>query len=149
MKTGELKLSVPSDAVMQLLEQLYLSEMAGLNRYLHYSFMIMGHNRIPIQGWFRGQASESMAHAIVLGEKITSYGGHPPMVTPHLEETNLHTVDAILRECLQHEESALDLYRKLARAAGDDMALEELARGMVRSETEHVDEVKKMLRSPR
>ena len=29
----------------------------------------MGHNRIPIQKWFRDQAMESMAHATTVGEK--------------------------------------------------------------------------------
>ncbi|MDB5097729.1 MAG: bacterioferritin [Cyanobacteria bacterium RYN_339] len=147
MDTGRLK--HPNDEVMQLLGEIYKSEMEGINRYLHYSFMIMGHNRIPIQKWFREQATESMDHATVIGEKITSYGGHPPMVTGAAEETNLHTVDAILRESLQHEEAALELYKRLVKAAGEDIALEEMARGFVRAETEHTDEVKKMLRSPK
>jgi bacterioferritin len=34
---------------MNCLQKLYQMEMAGIKRYLHYSFMIMGHNRIPIQ----------------------------------------------------------------------------------------------------
>jgi bacterioferritin len=147
MDTGRLK--HPNDEVMQLLGEIYKSEMEGINRYLHYSFMIMGHNRIPIQKWFREQATESMDHAVMIGEKITSYGGHPAMVLGSVEESNLHTVDAILRESLQHEEATLELYKKLVRAAGDDIALEEMARGMVRMETEHTDEVKKMLRSPK
>ncbi|MEB3284480.1 MAG: ferritin-like domain-containing protein [Candidatus Sericytochromatia bacterium] len=137
-----------NDQVMPLLHDIYKAEMAGINRYLHYSFMIMGHNRIPIQAWFRSQATESMDHATIIGEKITSYGGHPPMVAATTEETNLHTVDAILRESLQHEEATLHLYRRLVALAGEDIALEELARGFVRTETEHIDEVKKMLRSP-
>jgi bacterioferritin len=138
-----------NDAVMPILLDIYKSEMEGITRYLHYSFMIMGHNRIPIQKWFREQAMESMDHAILIGEKITSYGGHPPMVAPAAEESNLHTVDAILRESLEHEEAALALYIRLARTAGEDIALEEMARQFVRTETEHIDEVKKMLRSPR
>jgi len=141
--------ALPNQAVMGLLHEIYTSEMAGINRYLHYSFMIMGHNRIPIQKWFRDQALESMNHAILIGEKITSYGGHPPMVSAQTEEGNTHAVDAILRESLQHEEAALKLYKDLAKAAGDDIALEELARSFVRSETEHLDEVRKMLRTPR
>jgi len=137
-----------NNQVMPLLHDIYKAEMAGINRYMHYSFMIMGHNRIPIQSWFRSQATESMDHATTIGEKITSYGGHPPMVAAITEETNLHTVDAILRESLQHEEATLALYRRLVAVAADDIALEELARSFVRTETEHIDEVKKMLRSP-
>ncbi len=132
--------------LVECLHDLFKGEMAGIIRYLHYSFMVMGHNRIPIQQWFRSQAQESMAHAILLGEKITSLGGHPPVISAKVEETNLHSVDQILKESLIHEEANLELYKKLAKLAGDDIAIEEMARAFVRLETEHVEEVKKMLR---
>jgi bacterioferritin len=89
-----------------------------------------------------------MQHAVIIGEKITSLGGHPPVVSAEVEETNLHSVDQLLTESLRHEERALGLYKRLVALAGDDIALEELARDFVRSETEHQDEIKKMLRKP-
>lgn len=133
--------------VMDCLVHIFQSEMAGIIRYLHYSFMIMGHNRIPIQKWFRDQAQESMAHATQIGEKITSLGGHPPMVTARVEETNIHSVDQILQESLKFEGETLALYKKLVHVAVsvEDIALEEMAREFVRTETEHMDEVMKML----
>ena len=48
--------------------------------------MIMGYNRIPYTKWFRDNANEAMMHAIVVGEKMTSLGGHPPMVAANVEE---------------------------------------------------------------
>lgn len=134
-----------------VLQKIFESEMAGIVRYLHYSFMIMGHNRIPIQKWFRDQANESVMHTIVVGEKITSLGGHPAAVTALVAETNVHTIDGMLRESLAFEAQALEYYRelvKIAEAEGD-IALEELAREFVRAEQEHHDEVNKMLRSPK
>src|SRR3954471_5765109 len=101
--------------VMECLVQIFQSETAGIIRYLHYSFMIMGHNRIPIQKWFRDQAQESMTHATVIGEKITSLGGHPPLVTARVEETNIHSVDQILQESLGFEKETLSLYKKLVQ----------------------------------
>ncbi len=136
-----------SPEVMECLNQLFQAEMSGVIRYLHYSFMIMGHHRIPIQKWFRDQANESAAHATTIGEKITSFGGHPPTLAAKIEETKSHLVNDILEESLKFEMSTLDLYKKLVKLSGDDIALEELARGMVLQETDHVDEVKKMLRS--
>ncbi len=132
---------------LDCLNRIFQEEMAGIMRYLHYSFMIMGHNRIPIQKWFRDQATESTAHAVVIGEKITSLGGHPPLITAKIEESNNHSVDQILRESLVFEEQALKLYKELVKLAVDaeDIALEELARGFVMDETDHIDEVKKML----
>ncbi len=132
---------------MECLEKIFQAEMSGIIRYLHYSFMIMGHNRIPIQKWFRDQAQESMGHATMIGEKITSLGGHPPVVSARIEETNAHEVDQILQESLGFEAATLELYKKLVHLAGDDIALEEMAREFVRTETEHVDEVQKMLRN--
>jgi bacterioferritin len=134
-----------------ILQKIFESEMAGIVRYLHYSFMIMGHNRIPIQKWFRDQANESVMHTIVVGEKITSLGGHPAAVTASVAETNVHTIDGMLRESLDFEAEALEYYRELVKVAEaeGDIALEELAREFVRAEQEHHDEVNKMLRSPK
>lgn len=131
--------------VMSCLSQIFQAEMAGIIRYLHYSFMIMGHNRIPIQKWFRDQANESSGHAIVIGEKITSYGGHPPVISAKVEETDNHTVHQILQESVKFEIETLELYKKLVKLSGEDIALEELAREMVKLETEHIDECYKML----
>lgn len=139
-----------NEEVLNLLGKIYQEEMSGITRYLHYSFMIMGHNRIPIQSWFRSNATESMSHATIIGEKITSLGGHPPMVAASAEETNVHTVQQLLEESLSFEEQALNLYKTLANMAAElgDIALEELAREQVKAEVEHADEVRKMLRRP-
>ena len=134
--------------IIECLSEIFQAEMAGIVRYLHYSFMIMGHNRIPIQKWFRDQASESTAHTIAVGEWITSFDGHPPVISAKMEESNKHGVDQILKESLKFEEESLDLYKQLVKIAVDagDIALEEFARGQVMEETNHIFEVKKMLR---
>lgn len=139
-----------NETVLHLLGEIYKSEMAGINRYLHYSFMVMGHNRIPIQKWFRENAQEAMTHATAIGEKITSLGGHPPMVPAQVEESNLHTVNQLLEESLKFEMEATELYKKLAHLSAElgDIALEEMARTFVQNEVEHGDEVRKMLRKP-
>ena len=143
-----LKPTPTSKETMNCLNQIFQAEMAGIIRYLHYSFMIMGHNRIPIQKWFRDQANEASTHAVTIGEKITSLGGHPPMISAQVEESHKHSVHDILEESLKYELETLELYKKLVKLSGDDIALEELARGFVQAETEHVDEVRKMLISP-
>ncbi|MCB1214559.1 MAG: bacterioferritin [Deltaproteobacteria bacterium] len=137
------------EEILQILNQIFKEEMAGIIRYMHYSFMIMGHNRIPIQSWFRAQANESMQHAILIGEKITSYGGHPTLEAAQIPETHTHEIDKILEESVIFEKKALEMYKDLSLLAQkhEDIALEELARQMLREETDHVDEVAKMLRS--
>lgn len=124
-------------------------ELAGVVRYMHYSFMIFGHNRIPIVKWLRDQATESLQHAEKAGEHVTNLGGHPSLRIGDLLETHKHTVDEILAECHVHETEGLEAYRELLDLVRDkDVMLEEYARGMIAAEQEHLHEIKKMMRRP-
>jgi len=135
--------------VVETLNRILELELAGLVRYLHYSFMIFGHNRIPIVGWLRGQADESQAHAVQAGEHITNLGGHPSLRIGALLETHKHNVDEILREALVHEEEGLTEYRKLLeQVAGRSIMLEEYARTQIAAEEAHLADIGKMLRKP-
>lgn len=135
--------------VVETLNHILELELAGLVRYLHYSFMIFGHNRIPIVSWLRGQADESQAHAIQAGEHITNLGGHPSLRIGGLLETHKHNVDEILREALAHEREGLAEYRKLlAAVSGRSIMLEEYARAQIAAEEAHVADIDKMLRKP-
>ena len=135
--------------VVEILKHILELELAGLVRYLHYSFMIFGHNRIPIVAWLRGQAQESQAHAIIAGEHITSLGAHPSLKIGPLLETHKHNVDEILREALAHEEEGLAEYRKLLDVvSGRSVMLEEYARLQIAAEEAHLAEIGKMLRKP-
>jgi len=146
--TSELSTAETAKAV-ETLNRILELELAGLVRYLHYSFMIFGHNRIPIVAWLRGQAQESQAHAIIAGEHITSLGAHPSLKIGPLLETHKHNVDEILREALAHEEEGLAEYRKLLDVvSGRSVMLEEYARLQIAAEEAHLAEIGKMLRKP-
>ena len=71
----------PKTVVTQL-NKLLEMELSGVTRYLHYSFMVFGANRIPIVAWFREQANEGVAHSVLVGEKITAYDGEPSVAVP-------------------------------------------------------------------
>jgi len=135
--------------VVETLNRILELELAGLVRYLHYSFMIFGHNRIPIVAWLRGQADESQAHAVQAGEHITNLGGHPSLRIGGLLETHKHNVDEILREALKHEEEGLEEYRKLLEQVRDrSIMLEEYARTQIAAEEAHLADIGKMIRKP-
>jgi bacterioferritin len=135
--------------VVDTLKRILELELAGLVRYLHYSFMIFGHNRIPIVAWLRSQAQESQAHAVQAGEHITNLGGHPSLKIGSLLETHKHNIDEILREALTHEQEGLAEYRKLlAAVAGRNIMLEEYARAQIAAEEAHAADIGKMLRKP-
>lgn len=134
-----------TNKIIQKLDQILEAEISGVVRYLHYSLMIKGPNRIPIVKFFRDQATEAFDHAAIIGEKITSLGGHPSLTVQPIKESNRHDVMDILKESLEHERHAAALYRELLDLCGDNIALEELCREMIRLEVEHIEEVEKMI----
>jgi bacterioferritin len=131
--------------IVKKLNEILESEVSGIVRYLHYSLMIKGPNRIPIVKFFQEQSAEAATHAAMIGEKITALGGHPSLRVKPVSESNKHEVMDILRESLEHEREAVGLYKGLLSLVGDNVALEELARDMIRQEVEHIEEVEKML----
>jgi bacterioferritin len=137
------------DKIVKLLNRILELELAGVVRYTHYSLMVFGYNRIPIIGWLREQANESLMHAGKAGELITHLGGHPSLSIGPLLETHNHDIGDILRESLEHEGIALQAYRDLlAEVEGKSIMLEEYAREMIYAEELHQGEVNKMLRKP-
>jgi bacterioferritin len=141
--------TLDTDKAVEALNAILETELAGVVRYMHYSFMISGHARIPIVKWMRAQADESLLHAAEAGEFVTALGGHPSLAIGKLLETRHHEIDQILREALEHESEGLERYRALLDVARDaSISLEEYARKMIASEEMHVSEVEKMLRRP-
>jgi len=135
--------------VLKTLNHILEAELAGVVRYMHYSLMIYGHNRIPIVSWLRSQATESMTHAQEAGELITHLGGHPSLGIGPLLESHKHNINDILKESLEHERGALTYYYDLLKLAeGKSILLEEYARKMIAAEEVHAGDVEKMLRKP-
>ena len=140
---------IERDQVVAVLNRLLEAELAGVVRYTHYSLLVFGFGRIPIVSWLREQADESLLHAQQVGEWITALGAHPSLAIGPLLDSHKHDIGAILRESLETEGAALDLYRELlALVAGRSVALEEFARQMICVEEMHAADVDKMLRKP-
>ena len=140
---------IDKDAVVTALNKILESELAGVVRYTHYSFLVFGFGRIPIVSWLRDQANESLLHAQQAGEWITTLGAYPSLTIGPLLDSHQHDVGAILRESLEAEGAALGLYRELLTLVeGRSVALEEFTRQMIHAEEMHLSEVDKMLRKP-
>lgn len=135
--------------VIELLNRILEMELAGVVHYTHYSLMVFGHARIPITSWLRGEATTSLEHANAAGELVTHFGHHPSLGIGKLLETHQHSIDAILRESLEHERATLTIYKQLLQVVeGDSVMLEEYARRMIETEEKHIGEVDKMIRKP-
>lgn len=137
------------DEVVTVLNKILETELAGVVRYTHYALMVVGFGRIPIVGWMRDQAAESLRHANEAGELITLLDAHPSLGIGPLLETHRHDVGDILRESLDHEMLALSAYNTLLDlVAGHHVLLDEYARRLIAQEEMHLGEVRKMLKKP-
>ena len=122
-------------------------ELAGVVKYTHYAFMVQGPYRLSIVQWLRAQAQESLTHAELVGEHITSLGEHPTLKISDILETHKHSTEDILNECLEHERLAIKAYYKLLHIVKDkSIMLEEFTRTQIAEEEMHEAELKKMLR---
>ena len=120
---------IDNNQVCGILNEIMEYELAGVVRYTHSAMMVSGPYRLPIVTFLKEQASESLLHAQLAGEKIAGLDGHTSQKIARIEETNRHTIKDILEESLQHELHALNLYKKLLTAVENkSLYLEEYAR---------------------
>tara|TARA_Y100001935_G_C16859689_1_gene292640 strand:- start:16 stop:450 length:435 start_codon:yes stop_codon:yes gene_type:complete len=133
--------------VCKVLNDVMEYELSGVVRYTHSSMMVSGPHRIPIVEFLKEQANESLLHAQQAGEILTGLDGHPTQNIAKIKETNRHTIKDILKESLEHEMHALELYKSLLFLVEDkSIYLEEYARGMIGEEEQHSLELRKMLK---
>jgi bacterioferritin len=138
---------IDTETVNPVLNEIMKAELAGVVRYTHYALVITGPNRLPLVDFMQAQATESLQHAQQVGEILTGLGGHPEQGIAEIEESHDHSVEAILRESIEHERHALGLYRRLLELTVDrSVYLEEFARGQIGQEELHVLEMNKLLR---
>ena len=122
------------------------AEMAGVALYTHLSFRVFGPQMQGIVAHLRAQATESLDHALAVGDRMTRLNAVPHVRLPKAIAHSPSTLEEILRISVAHERKAVDCYRAVMEAAGDDIPLEEYARGMVATETDHASELELMLR---
>lgn len=141
------KANKENQKIIEVLNAILEAELAGVVRYSHYALMVYGYNRIPIVKWLRDQATESLGHANIAGEHVTTLGGHPSLKIGSLIETHKHSIRDIMTESLEHEKAQLgNLFKLLKLVTGKSVYLEEYAREMIVEEENHISEVLKMLR---
>lgn len=126
----------------KVLEALNLNlehEMSAIIRYLHHSFIVTGPTRGPLVSMFRTQATDSMQHAIKLGEKIVALGGHPSVKIQEIHEPGDQTLEEMLREDLEMEKSHLEMYEQQLSLVQDNTALKLMIEQIIVEETDHVE----------
>lgn len=137
-----------NEQICDRLNEILANELAGTMMYLHYSFYIYGHARIPIVSWLRSQANEGIMHATLVGDKIIHFGGNPVTEpAPGKFPTRFETLDDMLRTALKIERDTFDLYANLLREVENEfLGLRVFLEQQVMEESQHIEEVEKMLR---
>ncbi len=136
---------VNKEKIISQLSKIFELELSGVVRYLHYSLVVRGPHRLPIVQFFDAQSKESLLHANIIGTKIVSCGGEPPLTKTAIIGAKSQDVFDLLKESLIFEKNVILMYRDLLNLVQDDIALEELCRTMIRTEIEHVEEIEKMI----
>jgi bacterioferritin len=134
------------DKVLEALNLDLEHEMTSIVRYLHHSFIVAGPIRAPLVSMFRKMASDSMQHAIKLGEKIVALGGHPSIKIQEIYEPGDQTIEEMLGENLQAERQHLALYEKQLDLVKDNTPLRLMLEQVVVEESTHIDELEMYLR---
>ncbi len=122
-------------------------EMSAMIRYLHHSFIVTGPLRGSLATLFRTQATDSMQHAIKLGEKIVALGGHPSVKIQEIHEPGEQSIEEMLQENVNAERFHLDLYEsQLNELLQDNTPLRLMFEQMIVDEAQHLEELEMYLR---
>lgn len=136
-----------SRQILEALNEALQLEVQAAVRNLHYSFQVVGLSRKPVAEFFREEAEESLKHATLLGEKIIALGGQPSFGVQAFHKSKPMETEEILRDSLKHDEAAVKAYTKLLKLVESDTPLRVLFENQVLAEQEHVEEIRKMLRT--
>ncbi|MBZ0187552.1 MAG: hypothetical protein K8F91_14990 [Candidatus Obscuribacterales bacterium] len=137
---------VNKERVIEALNLALEKELAGLVRYLHHSFIVIGPGRGPLVELFRNLATDSMNHAIQLGEKITALGGHPSVRIEEIEEPGDQTLEEMLREDLAMEASHIEMYEEHLVEFEKDLILKLIYEQIILEEVSHYENLQMYLR---
>ena len=131
----------------ELLNRVMQAELAGVVRYTSYALIIVGPNRLPLVEFMKRQATESLAHALQVGELLTGLDGIPAVTIQDIDGPSPGTMSDVLQASLDHELGALKLYKDLLmEVEGRSVYLEEFSRSQIAAEELHVMELRKLLR---
>ena len=132
--------------VVKKLNQALERELGEVVRYMHQSFWVKGKNAKKLRAFFREQSAESMDHATRLGEHIVGLGGQPVVKILEIYQPRKLSDRALLEECVEHEQAALDGYLRILPLVKGNVKLSKLIKGLAREEGEHMADIAKMAR---
>ncbi|MCO8125193.1 ferritin-like domain-containing protein [Stieleria sp. TO1_6] len=120
-------------------------EWTGVAQYSQASFIVEGLWREVYADTFIDNAKESFGHARLVGDKIASLGGVPAVTRNEIKQTR--DLQEILRNSLEFESKAVEMYTKALELAEGNRPLVVFLENILEEEQEGVDEFTKLLRN--
>ena len=125
------------------LNQILTLEYTAILQYTHETFLLSGTERPQYLQMFRGEATESLTHAQLIGEKIVALGGVP---TTEIGEIAVASdLRTMLENNLKLEPAAVAAYTRAPAAAQDDVPLRTMLEGQIAAEQASVEELERIL----
>ena len=121
------------------------SEFQAVIMYTTYSAQMTGPYRPQLVQFMQGEIPDELGHAQFLADKIASLGGLPVKTAIAVPEAE--TPKEMLERILDAEKKAIESYTKRADQAKQfgDLGLSVQLEDMVRDETAHYEETRKLL----
>jgi len=134
------------EKAINLLQQIFEFELAGVVRYTTYSLLANSTNQNDIVEFFKEQAEESLFHSQKVGEVLLSLNGNPEPHIAHIAKLENYSLRGIMSASLAHEKQALGLYQLLLDAVKDSNSdIEKFVSNMITEESHHMQELVEMI----
>lgn len=138
--------------VVKLLNEALATEIVCTLRYRRHYFMARGIHAATVAEEFREHATEELAHADQIAERIVQLGGEPdfsPMTLlarSHAEYVEGKTLLDMIKENLVAERIAIETYRDMIRYFGErDSTTRTLLERILAVEEEHANDMHDLL----
>jgi bacterioferritin len=132
--------------LIDMLNEDLSNELAAIIQYITYSAQITGPFRPQLVSFFLREVPDEQGHAEFLANKVVALGGVPTTVPAPIApaETNKEFLEA----AYQAELKAVAGYTERAKQAEEygDVGLQVQLEDMIRDETQHAEDIERMLR---
>lgn len=133
------------ETLINNLNQDLADELGAIIQYITYAAKVTGPYRPQLAGLFLEEVADEQLHAQFLANKIVALGGEPTTIPSTVPDAN--TNKAMLEAVLAAETKAVANYGQRAEEASafGDKGLAVQLEDMVRDETEHMEETRRIL----
>jgi len=122
------------------------NELSAIIQYITFSAQVTGPFRPQLSSFFLKEVPDEQGHAEFLANKVVALGGVP--TTKPVPVAAAETNKELLEAALEAEKKAVEGYKERAQQADEfgDVGLKVQLEDMVRDETEHKEQIERILR---